>query len=211
MPRITPPPNLNSRIPRVKLPPNSVDAHVHMFGPVDKYAFAPDANYTSEDATTEMYFKVQDTLGLAKVVLVSGGGYGQTYTHLADTLARYPRRMRGVVRLPQDVTIAELRKLDSLGVRGARFFGPQRIGLMTPQIIGMISEFGWHVQFYPEQDTLLEVADRLLGLNKVIVLDHFGHNSASGGTNSPGYKKLLSQSGATHEPIDSHAAKDLRK
>ena len=77
MPRITPPPNLNPRIPRVKLPPNSVDAHVHMFGPVDKYAFAPDANYTSEDATAEMYFTIQDTLGLAKVVLVSGGGRDQ--------------------------------------------------------------------------------------------------------------------------------------
>ncbi len=60
------------------------------------------------DATAEMYFKIQDTLGLAKVVLVSGGGYGQTYTHLADTLARYPQRMRGVVRLPKNMTLAEL-------------------------------------------------------------------------------------------------------
>ena len=192
MPRLTPPPNFNPRVPRVQLPPNSVDTHVHMFGPVDKYAFAADASYVSEDATAEMYFKIQDTLGLAKVVLVSGGGYGQTYTHLADMLAKYPQRMRGVVRLPENVTSAELRKLDALGVRGARFFGPKRIGPMTPEVIGMISELGWHIQFYPEQDTLLEVADRLLGLNQVVVLDHFAHNSAAGGINSPEFKKLFS-------------------
>ena len=86
MPRLTPPPNLNPRTPKLALPAGAVDCHVHMFGPRSKYPFGPDAHYISEDATAEMYFAIQARLGLSKAVLVSGGGYGQTYTHLADTL-----------------------------------------------------------------------------------------------------------------------------
>jgi hypothetical protein len=135
-----------------------------MFGPRSKYPFGPDAHYISEDATAEMYFAIQARLGLSKAVLVSGGGYGQTYTHLADTLRQYPDRLRGVVRLPPAVTMAEIVELDRIGVKAARFFGPDRLTGMTPDLLAMTSEVGWHIQFYVERrDTLAEVADVLLG------------------------------------------------
>ena len=50
MPRLTPPPNLNPRTPKLALPAGAVDCHVHMFGPRSKYPFGPDAHYISEDA-----------------------------------------------------------------------------------------------------------------------------------------------------------------
>ena len=118
MPRLTPPPNLDPRTPKLALPAGAVDCHVHMFGPRSKYPFGPDAHYISEDATAEVYFAIQARLGLSMAVLVSGGGYGQTYTHLADTLRRYPDRLRGVVRLPPAVTMPEIVELDRIGVRG---------------------------------------------------------------------------------------------
>ena len=192
MPRLTPPPNLNPRTPKLALPAGAVDCHVHMFGPRSKYPFGPDAHYISEDATAEMYFAIQARLGLSKAVLVSGGGYGQTYTHLADTLRQYPDRLRGVVRLPPAVTMEEIVDLDRVGVKGARFFGPERLAGMTPDLLAMTSEVGWHIQFYVERrDTLTEVADVLLGLNRTVVLDHFAHNAASGGPDSAQNRRLL--------------------
>ena len=37
-----PPPDPNTKTPKFKLPPKSTDAHCHIFGPGDKYPFAPD-------------------------------------------------------------------------------------------------------------------------------------------------------------------------
>ena len=190
-PRLTPPPNFPPRKPRLQLPPGSVDSHLHMFGPVDRYPFAPDAQYVSGDATDEMYFKVQEILGLSRAVLVSGGGYGQTFEHLVDMLRRHPHRLRGIVRLPASATREDIAQLHAAGVRGARFFGPGRMGAMTPELLEMIDEVGWHVQFYPDPDSLLQVADRLLSLNRVVVLDHFAHNNAMHGLDSAANRKLF--------------------
>jgi predicted TIM-barrel fold metal-dependent hydrolase len=190
-PRVTPPPKFPPRKPRLALPAGSVDSHLHMFGPADKYPFAADAQYISGDATDEMYFRAQDILGLSRAVLVSGGAYGQTFDHLLDMLRRNPHRLRGVVRLPVSATREDIAQLHAAGVRAARFFGPGRLAAMTPELLEMIDEVGWHVQFYPDPDSLLQVADRLLALNRVVVLDHFAHNNAMDGIDSPANRKLL--------------------
>ncbi|WP_233154857.1 amidohydrolase family protein [Candidimonas nitroreducens] len=190
MPKLTPPPDWHPRTPRLKLPQGSVDCHLHMFGPISKYAFAPDASYVSGDATADMYFKVQDTLGLSRAVLVSGGGYGQTFEHLADTLAAHPDRLRGIVRLPRGVTDKDLARLDKLGVKGIRIFS-RNIDDLTPELLARISNFGWHVQFYSKPDQLLDHADFLERLDHTVVLDHFAHSSAHAGLESPLHKALL--------------------
>ncbi|KLU27173.1 amidohydrolase family protein [Caballeronia mineralivorans] len=190
MHRLTPPPDLNTSTPSLKLPAGSVDSHLHMFGPVDRYPFAENAPYVSGNATAEMYFRMQDTLGLARAVLVSGGGYGETYEHLADTLAAYPDRLRGVVRLPASVTDGELAKLNALGVRGARFFS-RNINELAPALIDRLTSLGWNIQFYPQPDGLIEHADRLIATHATVVLDHFAHNPASAGVNSAANRKLF--------------------
>ena len=42
------------RKPRFKLPPGATDAHCHVFGPGDKFPYAPNRRYTPEDAPKEM-------------------------------------------------------------------------------------------------------------------------------------------------------------
>lgn len=190
-PPVTPPPKFPPRKPRTKLPAGSIDSHLHMFGPVDRYPFAPDAQYICADATDEMYFQAQDILGLSKAVLVSGGAYGQTFGHLIDMLRRHPRRLRGVVRLPVTATREDVASLHAAGVRAARFFGPGRLGAMTPELLRMTDEVGWHVQFLPDFGGLLQVADALLSLNRVVVLDHFAHNNAQEGVDSAANRKLF--------------------
>jgi 2-pyrone-4,6-dicarboxylate lactonase len=189
-PPLTPPPNRTPRKPTLVLPAGSIDSHVHLFGPVAKYPFAPNANYVSEDATDEMYFALQQQLGLSRVVLVSGGGYGESYTHLTDTLKKWPDRMRGVVRLRSEFTDHELEQLNAVGVRGARYFGGAHRIPLTPEIASRIRNMGWHVQFFPGQDQLPDIAPFLLGLNVLIVFDHFAHVSAAGGANSRAFRTL---------------------
>ncbi len=193
-PPLTQPPDPHPRKPRTPCPPGAIDCHVHLFGPATDYPFHPDSKYVSEDALPETNIALQDTLGLAGAIVVSGGGYGRSYAHLAQVLAKYPDRFKGVALLPDDVTVAELERLDGLGVVGARFVSPAHRGdlpRLSPRMTAMVADLGWHVQFYPSGADLIENADALEALNNVVVLDHFAALPASGGVDQPAMRRLL--------------------
>jgi predicted TIM-barrel fold metal-dependent hydrolase len=55
----------------------------------------------------------------------------------------------------------------------------------------MIGEFGWHVQFYPGPDDLIEKSSALLQLPTPVVLDHFACIPSENGTTQPAFSALL--------------------
>jgi predicted TIM-barrel fold metal-dependent hydrolase len=177
VPFLTQPPDPRPRKPALALPPGACDCHFHLFGPAERYPVDPASPYVSADALPESYFALQDALGLQRGVLVSGGAYGRDYTHLADTLARFPQRLRGIVLPREDLEDAEIRRLAALGVRGMRFISERRHGKL-PRLDAALARrafdlAGWQVHFYPKDD-LEMMAPRLLALPNTVVLDHFG-------------------------------------
>ena len=58
------------RKPAFKLPPGATDAHCHVFGPGDKFPYAPNRRYTPEDAPKEMLRALHDYLGISRAVIV---------------------------------------------------------------------------------------------------------------------------------------------
>lgn len=177
------------------VPAGAVDTHIHLFGPASQYPFHPDSKYVSQDILPDHAIALQDTLGLACSVVVSGGGYGRSYQHLADVLRRFPDRFRGVALLPEQVTREEIAMLDGLGVRGARFVSPQHGRhfplLSSADLLSVVVEAGWHVQFYPHRTDLPDFKEQLLSLGTDIVLDHFAHIPAEGGIDQPAFRCLL--------------------
>jgi predicted TIM-barrel fold metal-dependent hydrolase len=177
VPFLTQPPDPRPRKPALALPPGACDCHFHLFGPAQRYPVDPASPYVSADALPETYFALQDVLGLQRGLLVSGGAYGRDYTHLADTLARFSERLRGIVLPREDLPTAEIRDLDALGVRGMRFISERRHGKL-PRLDAALARrafdaAGWQVHFYPKDD-LETLAPQLLGLPNTVVLDHFG-------------------------------------
>lgn len=191
---LTPPPDPDPKTPRLRLPADACDCHFHFFGPASRYPFDPASAYVSADALPETYFELQATLGLARGVLISGGGYGRDTRHLTDTLARFPERLRGIAWPADTLDRAEIERLDALGVRGVRFISERRRGGL-PTISAEIAQrifdtAGWQVHFYPSGD-LAEQAPRLLALPNTIVLDHFGSIDAAAGIDQPEFRLLL--------------------
>jgi predicted TIM-barrel fold metal-dependent hydrolase len=138
--------------------------------------------------------QIQDQLGLAGAVVVSGGGYGPDTAHLEEVLTSFPDRFRGVALLPEDVTREHIARLDRCGVRGARFVSPGHRGALprlSRRVAELVGERGWHVQFYPHQGDLVNHAEALLELGLDVVLDHFAAVPASGGTHQPAFQCLL--------------------
>ena len=194
MPKLTAGPDPNPRKPKLKAPPGACDTHIHMFGPAEKYPFAPDSPYTAHDALPETFIALQNTLGLSTAVIVSPGGYGRDYSLLADVLAKYPDRFRGIALLRDDTPASEIARLTKLGVRGMRMMSARRgqhVPNYSKEIAVRVHEHGWHIQFYPHGTDIVEYADKLLALPNTIVLDHFASIPAAGGVDQPAVKAVL--------------------
>lgn len=193
MPILTQAPDPHPKVPRFSCPPGTVDTHIHLFGPAARYPFDPASYYISADALPETNIALQTTLGVSRAVVVSGGGYGRNTRHLADTLARFPDRYRGVALVPDDMSDAEFTRLTTLGVRGLRFMSASRGGVLptiSEATAARAAEHGWHVQFYPHGADISEFADRLLALPNAIVLDHFASVKADAGVDQPAMRTL---------------------
>jgi 2-pyrone-4,6-dicarboxylate lactonase len=194
MPILTQAPDPNPKTPKFRCPPGTCDAHIHLFGPADKFPFPPDAPYHSRDALPETNLALQEKLGVSRAVIVSAGAYRRNYGVLADALARFPGRFRGIALPPEDMSVAEFERLTQLGVRGMRFMSAGR-GSHVPQISKSLAargaEHGWHVQFYPHGADIVDYAERLLALPNTIVLDHFAAVPAAGGIDQLAFKAVL--------------------
>jgi len=194
MPILTQGPDPNPKAPKLAGPPGACDSHIHLFGPAAKYAFAPDSPYTSREALPETFIDLQTKLGLSRAVIVSPGGYGRNYQMLADTLARFPDRFRGIALMPDGAGASEFARLTKLGVRGLRQMSAKRgshVPNFSPDAARRAAEHGWHVQFYPHGTDIVDYADKLLALPNTIVLDHFASIPAAGGVDQPAVKAVL--------------------
>ena len=191
---LTQPPDPLVRRPALALPPGACDCHFHLFGPASRYPFDPASPYVSADMLPETFFEMQQTLGLQRGVLISGGGYGRDTTHLVDTLTRFPDRLRGIAWPDEQMAREKVERLHAVGVRGIRFISERRRGGLptlstaTAQLVHEVA--GWQVHFYPSGD-LAEHADRLLALPNPVVLDHFASLDARLGVDQPEMTLLL--------------------
>src|SRR5262247_3161503 len=102
-------------------PPGSVDALCHVFGPGDRFPYAPERKYTPADASKEQLFALRDRLGFDKNVIVQATCHGTDNRALVDALRASNNKARGVATVDRSITDAELRELHEAGVRGTRF------------------------------------------------------------------------------------------
>ncbi len=170
--------------PRFKVPPGSVDAHCHVFGPADEFPFAPERKYTPCDASKAQLFALRDHLGFARNVVVQATCHGADNRALVDALQHSGGRARGVATVKRSISDAELLSLHAAGVRGVRFNFVKRLVDFTPkdellEIAGRIAKLGWHVVVYFEAVDLPELWDFFTALPTTVVVDHMGRPDVS--------------------------------
>jgi 2-pyrone-4,6-dicarboxylate lactonase len=119
--------------PTYTLPPGTVDAHCHVFGPGDIFPFAPERRYTPCDAGKEQLFALRDHLGVTRNVIVQATCHGADNSAMVDAVRASGGRARGVATVHPDVGAGELRELDSAGVRGVRFNFVKRLVDAAPK------------------------------------------------------------------------------
>ncbi len=176
--------------PTFKLPAGAVDAHCHVFGPGDKFPYAPERKYTPCDASKEQLFALRDHLGFDKNVIVQATCHSSDNRALVDALKASNNKARGVATVNRNVTDAELQDMHAAGVRGTRFNFVKRLADFTPrevllEIANRIAPLGWHVVIYFEAVDLPELYDFFTALPTTVVVDHMGRPDVSKPVDGP--------------------------
>lgn len=182
--------------PRFRLPPGTVDAHCHVFGPQAEFPFAPERKYTPCDASKEQLFALRDHLGVSRNVIVQATCHGADNSAMVDAVRASGGRARGVATVRPEVSEAELRELDAAGVRGVRFNFVRRLVDAAPHealstIARKIAPLGWHVVLYFEAADLPELAGFFGSLPAPLVVDHMGRPDVRKPVDGPEFGRFL--------------------
>jgi 2-pyrone-4,6-dicarboxylate lactonase len=182
--------------PKFRPPPGAVDAHCHVFGPEARFPYAPERKYTPCDAPKEKLFALRDFLGLDKNVIVQASCHSKDNRAMVDALEAANGRARGVAFVGEEVTDAELKAMDTAGVRGVRFNFVRRLVDVTPpdvlaRIAARIAPLGWHIVVYFEMPDLADFEPFFTSLPTIVVVDHMGVPNVAKGVDDPENQRFI--------------------
>lgn len=170
-------------------PAGAIDAHCHVFGPMQKFGFSPKAKYLPDDAGADMLFALRDQLGFARNVIVQASCHGTDNAATLDAVARSGGRARGVAVVDPAISDAELQTLHDGGIRGIRFNFLKRLVDDAPkdkflEVARRLPQ-GWHVVIYFEADILEELRPFIDAIRVPLVIDHMGRPDVTQGPDGP--------------------------
>ncbi|WP_028880424.1 amidohydrolase family protein [Terasakiella pusilla] len=186
----------NPSKPTFKVPAGAVDAHCHVFGPADRFPYAPERKYTPCDAPKEKLFALRDHLGFSRNVIVQASCHGKDNRALVDALLSSNDMARGVAIVNPDISEAELKDMDKAGVRAVRFNFVKRLVDATPKDVFLgvaekIKKLGWHIVVYFEAQDLEELIPFLNQLPGIIVVDHMGRPDVTKGVDHEDFQRFI--------------------
>ena len=178
--------------PTLKAPPNACDCHMHIYD--SRFPVAPNAKLRPPDATVDDYRLLQKRIGATRNVVVTPSTYGTDNSCTLDAIAKLGATARGVAVVDTSVSDAELKRLDSLGIRGIRLnlviTGATTLDMLEP-LSKRVNDLGWHIQIQMLGDRIVENANLLGRLPSQIVFDHMGRIPEPAGVDHPAFALML--------------------
>jgi 2-pyrone-4,6-dicarboxylate lactonase len=184
------------RAPVFRMPRNACDAHVHIFGPSDRFPYVTDRRYSPKDVPKEQLAALHRDLGIDRSVLVQPTCHGTDNRAMLDALEWGQGRYRGVALLGGNESDAELAQMLELGVCGIRLNFLQHLGgapdlAAARRVVDRVAELGWHVQLHFDASGLIEFDDFIRALPVTFVIDHMGRTPVADGLDQPPFRALL--------------------
>jgi 2-pyrone-4,6-dicarboxylate lactonase len=191
-----PPPDPNPKKPQLRLPPRACDSHFHVFGPHNKFPYAPNRPFTPTDAPKEDLFRLHNFLGFERGVFVQSTCHGSDHAALVDLLTAANGRYRGVALLEPTMSEAEVERLDDAGVRGLRLHwyfphgGGPRPREDMQKMIALAAPYGWHVANHVGGHGMADYYDFIAAIEAPVVIDHMARIDIAEGLNGEAFTAL---------------------
>ena len=151
------------------------DAHLHIIDP--RFPLVPNNGYLPEPFTSRDYLRATDGVERAGGAVVAGSFQGFDRQALLSAVGELGPGFVAVIHLPPDVTDAEIRALDSAGVRAVRFnvcrLGSGQLAQLETVARRVHELARWHVELYVDAKDLAAIEDRVAALPAVSI-DHLG-------------------------------------
>jgi predicted TIM-barrel fold metal-dependent hydrolase len=194
--KILPPPDPNPIKPKYAPPPRACDGHCHIFGPANRFPYAPDRRYTPQDAGRETLAALHRHLGLERAVLVQASCHGTDNRAMLDAMKWSKGAWRGVAMVTKDVTDRELAALHEAGVRGVRFNFVAHLGgapdlKNVEAVIRRVTPLDWHIQLHLDAHDIETYRDFLKRLRVPFIIHHMGRVEAKHGLDQKPFRELL--------------------
>ncbi len=184
---------------RLRLPEGSIDCHVHVYGPFDRFPPVQEGKFAPrQEMPVEALFDLWKRFGITRGVIVHALAAGEDNAATFDALRRYPDRLRGVALLKPDITERRLDEMTEAGFKAVRINMLRQDGkpvssggmsyddLVT--LAPRLASRGWHVQLWIETGDLMELAPTLEKLPFDFVVDHMGRTMTDKGVDYPGFR-----------------------
>jgi len=177
------------------LPPKACDAHVHVFGPTDRFPFAPGLAKVPADAPKEALFALHQRLGFERCVVVQSAVHGLDNRAVEETLRAGGGRYVGVALVPVEVDLPELQRLASAGFRGVRFnFMKHLGGGADPQALlaltHRLAQCQMHLQVHFESSMVHTLGEVFQQSAVPVVIDHMARVDATLGIQHADFQAL---------------------
>jgi len=175
-------------------PPGTVDTHIHIYGPPDRYPVAPTNVLPVPDAPLAAYEAVMARLGIARCVVVQPSAYGLDNRCTMDAVAALGDRARAVVAVGPETEDAELARLTAAGARGIRFHmlaGRVMRWEWLEEMAARVHHHGWHVQLQLDGREIAPHVGALRRLPSDLVIDHTGKFLEPVPPEHPAFRALL--------------------
>ncbi|SKA71429.1 Predicted metal-dependent hydrolase, TIM-barrel fold [Thiothrix eikelboomii] len=190
------PPDNHTRTPLYKAPPQSCDAHCHVFGPHAIFPYSDKASYWPPDADKHALKRLHDKLGIERAVLVQASCHGTDNRAMIDAIKSSKGAYRGVCIANDSFSENDFQDLHDGGVRGVRFNFVKHLG-GAPNLDSMktvlerVKPLGWHLVIHVNAEDVISYAEFFDALDMDIVVDHMGRVPTTEGVGQQAYKILL--------------------
>ena len=184
--------------PAFEVPDLACDAHMHVFGPLDRYQCVARPHYTLPDGKLASYLQLMAVLKLKRFVIVQPSFYGTDNRCMIDALEVAGSIARGVAMIEEDTDAATLDGFHKAGVRAVRLDLFARSALPTAEIQQYITRMakrcaslGWHLQFYAPGWVVRNLIPFLADVQTDFVIDHMGYMLEEDGLTQDDFARLL--------------------
>ena len=187
-------PHLDTRKPKLTLPPKSADCHCHVFGPRDKYPWAANRLYTPPPVTSKTISTCSAPPASSAASWCRPGFTATTTASSSIPSRRIPNTLRGIALIGESITDRELEDLARGGVRGFRVNRTAKTGLafdVARKLAERVKGFGMHVQFLLDIEDHPDIDSFLGSFATEVVIDHMGRPDPRKGVNAPGFQALI--------------------